>query len=144
METVNHTATAAKLEPPPGAPKMTGSHVSYLGDAERIGDSGISGGSGDPVHPLRYSVTAASTRRLPSGPGNALPALFRIRVRNESTFPLREVHVAVGRLDHGAAVAVYALGLVPPLKPGKSAWVEAHVEGTVLNPPAVWVLLPPL
>jgi len=145
MDIANDT-TAAKLQPPAGAPALKGTGVTYLGDAGRIGDPGTAGGSGDPpgsMRPLKYTVTSASTRNLPRVSGVAPTAKVRIRVRNESTFPLTEVRVAIGSLDPAVGVAVYGLAVDPPLKAGRSAWVEGRIEQTISSSPAVWVLLPP-
>lgn len=143
MASTNDMSPIAPVTPPAPAPRVSGPRVSPIGGPDMLGDSGRASGSGVPPQPPKYVVTSARTETLPdTAEGHVLRV--RIRVRNASTFLLRQVRMAVAPFQNPDGVAVYALALEPPLKQGKSGWVEAQVEWTGRVPPAVWALLPPL
>ena len=134
--------------PPPGAPAVIGARVIYIGAAERIGDTGASGGSGDPnplAKPLKYVVTSASVRQLRATTPNTQRVRLRVEVRNESSFPLQEVRVAiVATVDKQLHTAIYSLLLDKALKRGHTAAVAGTIETQGSEPPALWALVPPV
>jgi len=134
--------------PPPGAPAVIGARVIYVGDAQLIGDTGASGGSGNPnplAKPLKYVVTAASVHQLHATTPDTQRVRLRVQVRNESTFSLREVRVAiVATVDHQPRMAIYSLLLDKALKQGHTATVAGTVETPGSERPAIWALVPPV